>query len=202
MALSTKLKDESSRFISSLLLSALEGCQQGDMELVERLGLSIETMQKLDRLRADQIFNISGNYVRDLSALEVFQIDSRKISRIIELAAEETRQYEMIDEYLRRGACKTMMAELFGMRSTQVASRKKFLNLPTVKGRLPVSTLEEQRQIYDAWLDSLKIADYRERLLYVARATNLSMSKIYREVQEIEEITNKSSQSKKTKICA
>ena len=202
MALSTKLKDESSRFISSLLLSALEGCQQGDMELAERLGLSIETMQKLDRLRADQIFNISGNYVRDLSALEVFQIDSRKISRIIELAAEETRQYEMIDEFLRRGACKTMMAELFGMRSTQVASRKKFLNLPTVKGRLPVSTLEEQRHIYDAWLDSIKIADYRERLLYVARATNLSMSKIYREVQEIEEITNKSTQSKKTKICA
>lgn len=202
MALSTKLKDESSRFISSLLLSALEGCQQGDMELAERLGLSIETMQKLDRLRADQIFNISGNYVRDLSALEVFQIDSSKISRIIELAAEETRQYEMIDEFLRRGACKTMMAELFGMRSTQVASRKKFLNLPTVKGRLPVSTLEEQRQIYDAWLDSIKIADYRERLLYVARATNLSMSKIYREVQEIEDITNKSTQSKKTKICA
>ena len=202
MALSTKLKDESSRFISSLLLSALEGCQQGDMELAERLGLSIETMQKLDKLRADQIFNISGNYVRDLSALEVFQIDSSKISRIIELAAEETRQYEMIDEFLRRGACKTMMAELFGMRSTQVASRKKFLNLPTVKGRLPVSTLEEQRQIYDAWLDTIKIADYRERLLYVARATNLSMSKIYREVQEIEEITNKSTQSKKTKICA
>lgn len=172
------------------------------MELAERLGLSIETMQKLGRLRADQIFNISGNYVRDLSALEVFQIDSRKISRIIELAAEETRQYEMIDEFLRRGACKTMMAELFGMRSTQVARRKKFLNLPTVKGRLPVSTLEEQRQIYDAWLDSIKIADYRERLLYVARATNLSMSKIYREVQEIEEITNKSTQSKKTKICA
>ena len=59
MALSTKLKDESSRFISSLLLSALEGCQQGDMELAERLGLSIETMQKLDRLRADQKFNHS-----------------------------------------------------------------------------------------------------------------------------------------------
>ncbi|WP_444928302.1 STY4526/YPO1902 family pathogenicity island replication protein (plasmid) [Microbulbifer sp. TRSA002] len=202
MALSTKLKDESSRFISSLLLSALEGCQQGDMELAEKLGLSIEIMQKLVRLRADQIFSISGNYVRDLSALEVFRIDTPKISKIIELAAEETRQYEMIDEFLRRGACKIMMGELFGLRSTQVASRKKFLNLPTVKGRLPVSTLEEQHQIYDAWLNSIKIAGYRERLLYVARETDLSMSKIYREVQEIEEITNSSTQTKKTKICA
>lgn len=202
MALSTKLKDESSRFISSILLSALEACRQGDVELAEGLGLTIETMQKLDRLKADQIFNISGNYVRDLCALEVFQIDAVKISRIIELAAEETKQYEMIDEFLRRGACKTMMGELFGLRSTQVASRKKFLNLPTIKGRLPVSTLEEQRLVYDAWLASIKISDYRERLLFVARKTELSMSKIYREVLEIEEITNTPSPTKKSNACA
>ena len=145
MALNIKLKDESSRVISSLLLSALEACRHGDVELANGLGLSIETMQKLDRLKADQIFSISGNYMRDLCALEVFRIDSAKISRIIELAAEETRQYEMIDGFLCRGACKTMMGELFGMRSTQVANRKKFLNFPTIKGRLTVSTLEEQR---------------------------------------------------------
>ncbi|MDF1746475.1 MAG: hypothetical protein P1V19_22450, partial [Gimesia sp.] len=96
MALSTKLKDESSRFISSMLLSALEACRQGDVELAEGLGLTIETMQKLDRLKADQIFNISGNYVRDVCALEVLRIDGVKISRIIELAAEETKQYEMM----------------------------------------------------------------------------------------------------------
>lgn len=202
MALSTKLKDESSRIISSLLLSALEACRQGDVDLAVGLGLSIETMQKLDRLKADQIFNISGNYMRDLCALEVFRIDSAKISRIIELAAEETKQYEMIDEFLRRGACKTMMGELFGMRSTQVANRKRFLNFPTIKGRLPVSTLEEQRQIYDAWLASLKVADYRERLLYVARETDLSMSKVYREIQEIEEITNTPRPTRNNKICA
>jgi hypothetical protein len=201
MTLSTKLKDESSRIISSLLLSALEACRQGDVDLADGLGLSIETMQKLDRLKADQIFNISGNYMKGLCVLEVFQIDSEKISRIIELAAEETKQYEMIDEFLCHGACKTMMAELFGMRSTQVANRKKFLNLPTVKGRLPVSTLEEQRLIYDAWLASIKIAGYRERLLYVARATNLLMSKIYREVQEIEKITNASATTRSQKFC-
>lgn len=192
-----RLKDESSRFISSLLLSALEGCQQGDMELSERLGLPIETMRKLDRLRADQILTISGTYVRDLDAQEVLKINAGKISRIIDVAAEDARLFEMIDEFLRRGACKTTMYELFGMRSTQVASRKKFLFLKTIKGRLPVSSLAEQRQIYDAWLDSIKLADYRERLLFVARKTDLPMSKIYRDVQEIEEITNRSVQLRK-----
>lgn len=202
MASSTKLKDESSRFISSLLLTALEGCQQGDMELAERLGLSIETMQKLDRLKADQIFSISGTYVRDSNALEVLTIDTKRISKIIELAAQEKKQFEMIDEFLRRGACKTMMAELFGMRSTQVASRKKFLNLPTVKGRLPISTIEEQRKIYDAWLSSMNIPGIRERLLYVARKTGLSLSKVYREVQEIERVQNSTPSTLKKSICA
>src|SRR5690606_34395617 len=167
MALNNKLKDESSRAISSLLVTALEACRQGDVEFAEGLGLSLETMQKLDSLKADQIVNISGNYVRDLCALEVFRIDAAKISRIIELAVEETKLYEMIDDYLRFGACKKMMGELFGMRSTQVANRKKFLNLPTVKGRLSVVTVEEERRIYDSWLASIKTPDYRRRLLTV-----------------------------------
>lgn len=202
MVLNNKLKHESSRIISALLLSALEACRQGDVELAEGLGLSIEVMQKLDKLKADQIFNISGNYMRGLPALEIFRIDSAKISRIIELAAEEAKQYEVIDEFLRRGACKTMMNELFGMRSTQVANRKKFLNLPTIKGRLSISTLEQQRQIYDAWSAAIEIIDYRERLLYIARETGVSLSRIYREVQEIEKITNTSNSTRTNKICA
>lgn len=202
MALKTKLKDESSRFISSLLLSALEACREGDIELAETLGLSIETMQMLDRLKADQICNISGKYVRDLCAVEFIQIDSEKVSRMIELAASEKKQYEMADEFLRRGACKMTMRDLFGMHPKYFWGRRKFLSLPTIKGRLPASSLEEQRQIYDSWLASIKIADYRERLLYVARDTGLSMSKIYREVQEIEEITNTPSPTKKSSICA
>lgn len=196
MSSTSKLKEESSRAISYILVSALEACRQGDVGLAEGLGLSIETMQLLDQLKPDQIDRISGNYMRDCGALELFCIDSDKIARIIQLAAEETKTYEMIDEYLRRGACKRMMAELFGLRSTQVANRKKFLNLPTIKGRLSVVSIEEQRQIYDAWLATIKVADIRERLLLVAQETGLILSKIYREVLEIEEITNQQTSNK------
>lgn len=191
-----KLREESSRFISNLLIAAIEACQTGDMDLPNKLGLSIQTLRKLDQLRADQISSISGNYVRDLAALDILKIDEERISMIVDLAAKQREEWSLVDEYLRRGACKTMMADLFGLRSTQVASRKKFLNLKTVKGRLKVSTAQEQRLIYDAWLESIKISDFRERLIYVGRKTNLSMSMIYREAQEIEKISN----TKKTSL--
>lgn len=198
MALNNKLREESSRAISSILITALEACRQGDVELVEGLGFSLETMQKLDTLKADQIANISGNYMRDQSVMELFQFNTQKMAKIIEIASEETKQFEMVDEYLRRGACKKMMNELFGMRSTQVANRKRFLSIPTVKGRITVTTLDEQREIYNSWLASIKTPDYRERLLIVSKETGLMLSKVYREVLVIEEIQNQSNK----RICA
>jgi hypothetical protein len=198
MALNNKLREESSRAISSILITALEACRQGDVELVEGLGLSLETMQKLDTLKADQIANISGNYMRDQSVMDLFQFNKEKMAKIIEIASEETKQFEMVDEYLRRGACKKMMNELFGMRSTQVANRKRFLSIPTVKGRITVTTLDEQREIYNFWLASIKTPDYRERLLIVSKETGLMLSKVYREVLVIEEIQNQSNK----RICA
>jgi hypothetical protein len=170
------------------------------MALASELGLTIESLQKLDKLRADQITTIASNYVRDLSVDQIFPIQAERICKIIDIATADARQIELIDEFLRRGACKTMMSTLFGMRSTQVASRKKFLNLQTIKGRLPVSTYEEQRAIYKAWLDSIEITDVRERLLSVATNTGMSMSKIFREVQEIERVTNVTNSKKQ--ICA
>lgn len=189
-AINNKLKDESSRAISSLLVSTLEACRQGDVNLAEGLGLSLQTVRLLDSLKADQITNISGNYMRDQTPLELFKIDSVKISKIIEIAAEESKLYEMIDEFLRHGACKKMMLELFGLRSTQVANRKRYLNLPTVKGRLTTITTEEGRAIYDCWLVNMKVNDLRQRLLTTSKATGLTLSKVYKFVQEAEEITN------------
>jgi hypothetical protein len=201
MATHAKVRDESSRAISSILLGVLEACRQGDVELIDELGLSIETIKRLDTLKADQIHNISGNYMRDEPLRNFFNINSEKMTKIINIAAEDARQYEMIDEFLERGACKRMMGELFGMRSTQVANRKKYLNLPTIKGRLTICSIEEQERIYDAWLATIETPDFRERLLSVARTTNLTLSKIYREVLNIESIKNQSN-SKKSCACA
>lgn len=199
MIVSNKIKDDSSRAIAALLFNILETCRQGDVDIASRLGLDIEAIRKLDKLKPDQIAHLSSSYMRDRCALDIFKLDVALLTRIIELAAADSETQEMIDEFLVHGACKRMMGELFGLRSTQVASRKRFLNVPTIKGRLTVVSVEEERSIYDAWLAGIKTTDYRKRLLGVAKETELSLSKIYRVVLEIEEITN---QMNTNKICA
>lgn len=189
MASNQSLKLESSRFISVILVTTLESCREGDFELLTKMGLSMTTMRALNSLKADQIQSISENYIRDLPSLEFLPLNVPKLTRIIEIEAEEALRYEMIDEFIKRGACKEMMSELFGLRSTQVASRKRFLDVPTVKGRLPATTLEEQRIVYDSWLANLGIPDVRKRMLAVAESTGVLLSQIYREVQIIEAVT-------------
>lgn len=200
MAAYNKLRGESSRLIYAILVESLHDCREGDLELVTRLELSLSTIQKLDRLKADQITGIAEKYVRDVSAWEIFPFDPKKMTRIIEIEASEAKRFDMIDEFLRHGACKDMMYDLFGMRSTQVASRKRYLSVPTVKGRLPATTTAEQRTIYDVWLINIIVPDYRERLLTVARTTGIALSQIYRETQLIEQIANSTTTSRQ--MCA
>lgn len=190
MAVNQKIKEESSRIISTLLVCALEDCREGDMELAEGLGLSVKTMQELDRLKPDQVTRLSGRYMRGLSGLDVISLNAEILSKRIEQEAAITRDYEMIDEFILRGACKTMMKDLFGLRQTQTANRKRFLNYPTVKGRLPSPSDDEKRSIYYSWLKSINTPDFRDRLLFVARDTEQPLSRIYREVQIIEEVSN------------
>ena len=192
--------EDLTRAISNLLLCALESCRQGDYGLATKLGLQLETLQNLDSLKADQVLRLASIYMKGMAILEVMKLDSTRIAKIIDLEVEQATVQQMQDQFLARGACKTMMNDLFGMRSTAVANRKRFLNIETIKGRNRISTEIEQRHIFDAWIESIEVADVRERLLYVAGATSLPLSAIYRETNEIEQIRN-SVHSNKT-ICA
>lgn len=204
--LNNRIKEESSRIISLLLVAALEACRQGEIELAEQFGLSIDSMRNLDQLKADEILRLANLYMRDICAMDIFCLDGQKLERLVNAAIEERKENALIDEYLRRGACKGMMEELFGLRSTQIANRKKFLNIPSIRGRLSVITVEEERKIYYSWLEHLKRKpDYRERLLAVSKETELPLSKVYRVIKVVEEVKNQERERLNTsthKICA
>lgn len=204
--LNNRIKEESSRIISLLLVAALEACRQGEVELVEQFGLSIDSMRNLDQLKADEILRLANLYMRDICAMDIFCLDGQKLERLVNAAIEERKENALIDEYLQRGACKGMMEELFGLRSTQIANRKKFLNIPSVRGRLSVITVEEERKIYYSWLEHLKPKpDYRERMLAVAKETELPLSKVYRVIKVVEEVKNQERERLNTstrRICA
>ncbi len=79
------------------------------------------------------------------------------------------------------------MKELFGWRSTQVASRKRLLGVKSSPGPVISPTEEEEVTIYRVWLDTLgQDMDVRERYLNVARQSHVPLSKVYRSVNEFE----------------
>ena len=190
MSFQASIKDDSSRAISTLLFYIMDSCRKGDSNIATDLGLDIEAMRKLESLKPDQINQLSTSYLRESNPIEIFNLDLNKLSNMIQVASDDVRTYEMSDEYLRRGASKNMMKDLFGMRSTQVANRKKFLKIESTFGRTTRATHSEEKAIYDAWLASIRTTDYRQRLLDVAIQTNIPLFKVYFVVNEIEEITN------------
>jgi hypothetical protein len=168
----------------------MDSCRKGDSNVATELGLDLTSMRLLENLKPDQINNLSISYLRESCPLEVFNLDLKKLSNMIQVAAGDVQTYEMSDEYLRRGASKNMMKDLFGMRSTQVANRKKFLNIESSFGRTTGATPLEQDAIYDSWLATIKTTDYRRRLLDVSIKTNIPLFKVYTVVTEIEEVNN------------
>ena len=193
MAASGKMKEDSSRALMTLLVGLLDACRQGETDVAESLGLDMNTIRCLDKLKADQIATVSRHYLRDLCAVEIFNIDRGKLSKSIDNAVKKNRTHELIDQYLSLGACKSMMRSLFGLRSTQISARKRFLDVSTVKGRPTINSHEVELRIYNSWLRGIEITDVRERYLAVAKDTGVSLAKIYRFVLELEVINNNQS---------
>lgn len=184
---------ESSQFISALLVKTLGNARVGFFDSIEDIGLSIDSLRILESLKPDQITRVAANYCAMGKSLEDwFPIDATRISKLLEVEASESEQHAMIDEMLMRGACRNLMKEFFGFRTTQVAMRKRILGIPTVRGRLMVPTHEQQCLIYEEWLNLIEVTDIRRRLLEVARRTNLPLSMIFREIKEIEQVMNHS----------
>lgn len=197
------LRLESARYIYSVLISALNGARHGDFDLVQNIGISIQTLRDLDSLKPDQISHVASNYLLGCHPLSWLPLNPAKLTKLIEQERSESHLHELTDEFLERGACNLMMNELFGWRSTQVAARKKYLGIQTSRGRLRTLTLTQQKAIYGEWLSNIEVADVRERLLIVARRTDLFLSHIYREVQIIEQVANQKPQTQTTKlVCA
>ena len=191
MSCHNKILEETSRYITSLLFLALEECQAGNIGVAEGMGLNIELLRSLDQLRPELVPRVAANYVRGWSTLKSLNFDSSRLRSLVESAYNESKTQNLVDEYLRHGACKVVMAEFFGWRSVQVAGRKKLLKIHSSRGRLKITTVDEQRRVFSAWKASGHIEDIRERVLYIAITADVTVTAAYREIREISEVQAK-----------
>ena len=187
MTLATRYAEECTRVVSALLLDVIDNSRQGDIELAESLGLGIDTINMLHKLKPEQLHSLSKTYMKTKVGKSVLGIDATTISNIINAAANESEMLDVLDEYIIHGASKRMVKDFFGIRSTQFAARKRILGVPTTRGRKKYITDDEKREIYDAFTET-KEPDERRKYLEVAKKTNQSLHNVYVIIQEIEEI--------------
>ncbi len=127
-------KEEYSRLISAVLLDVIEGSRQGDLSLAEAIGLDLNSVKTLNSLKAEQLHTLSRTYSQYKKGHSLFNIDTSRIRNIIAAAATESEILETIDQYILYGASNSIIEELFGYTSIQIATRKKVLGIKTPKG--------------------------------------------------------------------
>ncbi len=174
------------RALTALLVSVLESCRHGETGIHKVMGLDVDVIRELDCLKPDQITRVCHEYVCSTSGVDIYSVDANRMKLFINEAVADKRNLNLIDDYLRHGASKQMMGDMFGWRSSQISFRKKILNIKKVGRRFVVSE-EEERRIYDSWLSHKSVSDERERYLLVSKETRTSLPKIYRVVRDIYE---------------
>lgn len=184
----TRYTEECTRLVSALLLDVIDNSRQGDISLAESIGLDIDTINMLYKLKPEQLHSLSKTYIKSKVSSAAFGIDASTISNIINVAANESEMLDILDQYIIHGASKLMIEKFFGVRSTQFATRKRILGVTTNnKGRKKYISDNEKRDIYNAFTETDE-QDERRRYLQVALKTNQSLHNVYVTIQEIQDI--------------
>lgn len=189
MTVPLKHHDDCTRVLTSILQSAIEQARYGNMKIASDISLPLPILRLIHQLAPLEIHQIVTEYVKNVDLSQLMTIQPALFMDSIDAFRTQSKQNEMVEKYILHGATKSMMRELFSLHSTQYTSLRRLLNPPNVNNRALSRSPAEQRAIYRAWLDSINTPDKKQRMLIVAELTGLSISKVHREVQEIESVT-------------
>ena len=187
---SHRAKERSATFLSEVLLEAAASCREGDFRLAEALGFEIDDIRELEALNPADIHRAAKNSSRDCCAFEAVKVNTNQLKLIVSSANRATTQQEMIDRFIKAGACNAMLDALFGARSSHIANRKRLLGLEVSKGKKRAyPTVEQEQVVYSSWLANLHIADVKDRYLAVHNETGEKLAIIYKVTESIIEVT-------------
>lgn len=167
-------------------------------ELINILEISYEDISRLNKCSFSKLHKIASNYI-DLHGYEsLINCSSAYFETLIPIVDQQLRDSDNCDEFLRRGASTIIMQSVFGMHSREVVARRRMLCLPTRKGRRLVMSDQDRDKVYVSWMRCLAMdqLDYSDRLLNVARETEVDLVNIVRYIEEINQIQNEMSEVK------
>ncbi|EIF42844.1 hypothetical protein DOK_11706 [gamma proteobacterium BDW918] len=185
MAGESKLKTESSTVLFTLLARLLESARDGEPDMMSELGIPPELVGMLEELSPGQIINLTNRYFRGRSPLSIFKICPKSLQSLVhdELDRCSIRD-RRVDEFIQLGASKNMLEKFFGLRGTNISTRKAVLQISRPETRSKKCSMEEKKAIFDAWQLTRSCGDEIDRYLLTAKITGQPIFKIEHHVAE------------------
>lgn len=168
-----------SDFAFQTLLYVSRLVSKGDFKVAECLGLSNEQMSKISELTSHDIHVLSG--LTQAKFLSI-QFDKKALDKALLIIRDKNRNKMKIYELLKQGASYPVMKHLYGLTTADMATYKKFLNLPRREGRPSVPTDGEQSLLWKHITHNdihIKPEELADKLLHASRTTNMQISVIW-----------------------
>lgn len=181
-----KFKVETISYVTRQLLIMLEATRNGDMRLANQLGFDAKMTAELEVLPANQFESVVERYIeRCTMSFHLFD------PATIKLALNNTSEQEMIDQFIRHGACNRSLSEIFGLRADAVAARREILQVKASRGRSKSPDHKVEQTVFDMWLGfkADSAMTFKSSILQIAKLTKIDITHIYRFVERCERIT-------------
>tara|TARA_R110001592_G_scaffold316364_1_gene592788 strand:+ start:27678 stop:28301 length:624 start_codon:yes stop_codon:yes gene_type:complete len=179
MASKTKLTGDSSNALFALIARIIECSQQGEPDLINALGLPYDLVHRLENLGPSQILSVTSRYFRDRDPLSIYNIDLEYLQVLTKDEVERggSRDYR-IDEFISLRASKRMLEKFFGMRGSNISTRKTIMEIPALESKSRACTSDETRRIFDSWMATKHLSDIIDRYLLTAKLSQCPLFKV------------------------
>lgn len=174
------LDDENLRFLAlTMLLSRLE---HGDLVALREAGMNDSQMQRLRTMRVSEMVRLCS-----IKSLKIgIAVDEGSLDHAMQMVHRISEELLLLEQFLARHAPLSMLTELFGVQSGDLALHRKILCKQPKRGRPALPDQDLRDRIHMQWHD-LKRQDMHEAQRYLAlseRFPELSMATLYAVVNE------------------
>ncbi len=107
--------------------------------------------------------------------------DAHAIDALLADVDAEVEQQQLVETFVREGASREMMAQIFGLNRRDFAKIRQCMKIETAKGRIRELDLDESEQVFETWQDLGGRHD-PETYLGVARSAGLPLRMIWEEL--------------------
>ena len=172
-----------SQAANGLLMQLVMDLRSGYLRRCESLGLNREEMQMLQGLSLEELHYLSGSEVSIISV----GINHGNLVRMLQQARTEQKRLQRIDRALALGGSIELMANYFGLSSTDVAARRRMAGIDVRPGRGNALGDEENAALWRQWqksgVEDAESAVGLDVMMLAAEQMNVSLTSVWHAVR-------------------